>query len=524
MVSLAHYIPPNVTAPLPSMVRLAIDSPRVSFAMDIGRNEPCPCGSGKKYKRCCGATAVSNPLETAARALRTAQDIAESKVLRFIRQEFGEDAIDAAAADFGLPLAGPRAEDVESQLFLPWMLYDWRHELAGAQRGEDPIAALPAARRFLLGQGHRLSDSERRFLEAASATPVSFHEILDAEPGRSLRLRDVILGSEVTAFEQSGSQYLRTGDLTFARVVAFAEFALIVGCGSLVLPPIEKVIVLDLRASLRKSFRSLTPDLLRRLESQLRVFYFMIRERRFEPAQPNLCNTDGDPIELHTLTYRIDDPEFAATALVPLADDMYREDLLADAKRAWDGTFRASFPWIRAGKAKRGSLPNTTLANFAFRGTKLTVDANSARRAKAVRVEISTRLGERATFLRDDVQSTDDAMAEHAGKPETARERIARKRNEELQARPEVQAMLAKFNADHYSTWPDIPLPALKGKTPKAAMRTADGRERVEALIADFERLQDDGKVATPRYDFNQLRGALGLPRRATRSADDSLQ
>ena len=20
----------------------------------IGRNEPCPCGSGKKYKQCCG--------------------------------------------------------------------------------------------------------------------------------------------------------------------------------------------------------------------------------------------------------------------------------------------------------------------------------------------------------------------------------------------------------------------------------------------------------------------------------------
>jgi len=21
----------------------------------IGRNQPCPCGSGKKYKKCCGA-------------------------------------------------------------------------------------------------------------------------------------------------------------------------------------------------------------------------------------------------------------------------------------------------------------------------------------------------------------------------------------------------------------------------------------------------------------------------------------
>ncbi len=21
----------------------------------VGRNDPCPCGSGKKYKKCCGA-------------------------------------------------------------------------------------------------------------------------------------------------------------------------------------------------------------------------------------------------------------------------------------------------------------------------------------------------------------------------------------------------------------------------------------------------------------------------------------
>ena len=24
--------------------------------MTVGRNDPCPCGSGKKYKKCCGAT------------------------------------------------------------------------------------------------------------------------------------------------------------------------------------------------------------------------------------------------------------------------------------------------------------------------------------------------------------------------------------------------------------------------------------------------------------------------------------
>ena len=30
----------------------AAESP--SVAVKVGRNDPCPCGSGKKYKKCCG--------------------------------------------------------------------------------------------------------------------------------------------------------------------------------------------------------------------------------------------------------------------------------------------------------------------------------------------------------------------------------------------------------------------------------------------------------------------------------------
>jgi preprotein translocase subunit SecA len=28
--------------------------PVVREAPKVGRNEPCPCGSGKKFKKCCG--------------------------------------------------------------------------------------------------------------------------------------------------------------------------------------------------------------------------------------------------------------------------------------------------------------------------------------------------------------------------------------------------------------------------------------------------------------------------------------
>lgn len=43
---LANYQPMQGTVPIPN-------SPFIA-AKKIGRNDPCPCGSGKKYKRCCG--------------------------------------------------------------------------------------------------------------------------------------------------------------------------------------------------------------------------------------------------------------------------------------------------------------------------------------------------------------------------------------------------------------------------------------------------------------------------------------
>ena len=49
----AHYAEDDATeAPLPGVVETVVldDEDRV------GRNDPCPCGSGKKYKKCCGAS------------------------------------------------------------------------------------------------------------------------------------------------------------------------------------------------------------------------------------------------------------------------------------------------------------------------------------------------------------------------------------------------------------------------------------------------------------------------------------
>lgn len=53
------------------------------------RNSPCPCGSGRKFKRCCGAPQAAPP--TAARFTQAERESALAKLMSFCaRPEFAE--------------------------------------------------------------------------------------------------------------------------------------------------------------------------------------------------------------------------------------------------------------------------------------------------------------------------------------------------------------------------------------------------------------------------------------------------
>ena len=70
--------------------------------------------------------------------------------------------------------------------------------------------------------------------------------------------------------------------------------------------------------------------------------------------------------------------------------------------------------------------------------------------------------------------------------------------------------MLRTFKTRHYADWADQAPPALGGKTPRAAVRTAAGRARVDALLKMIE----NGEARLPleeRVDLSLLRRQLGL-------------
>ena len=75
---------------------------------------------------------------------------------------------------------------------------------------------------------------------------------------------------------------------------------------------------------------------------------------------------------------------------------------------------------------------------------------------------------------------------------------------------PEALAIVREMKDRHYDAWLDTPLPALEGESPRAAMRTAAGRARVDVLLKDLEN-RESRLPEEERFDVEGLRARLGL-------------
>lgn len=63
----------------------------------------------------------------------------------------------------------------------------------------------------------------------------------------------------------------------------------------------------------------------------------------------------------------------------------------------------------------------------------------------------------------------------------------------------------------HWEGWYNERVPALQNKTPLQAARTRGGRERLEALLIEFERRNEEDSQPYLRVDINAMRKKLRL-------------
>ncbi|HET9861699.1 MAG TPA: SEC-C domain-containing protein, partial [Nocardioidaceae bacterium] len=161
----------------------------------VGRNKPCPCGSGKKYKVCHGRTDV-HPLSSRARWLW-------SKIATFASR-------------------GVNREE----------LLDWAELLANEPRDSRPtiIKAMtdPVTMdftvfdsglidEFLEHLGPLLPEDERTLAEQWAQSERRLMEVLAVTPMRGLHVRDLVSGEELDILDRRMSTSMRVKDVVFGR-------------------------------------------------------------------------------------------------------------------------------------------------------------------------------------------------------------------------------------------------------------------------------------------------------------------
>jgi SEC-C motif len=476
----------------------------------VGRNEPCPCGSGKKYKRCC-LEQESTFYGFWARQHSTSEQLTRD-IMKFAESRFG-DQIQVAWQDFNMTdLPVPfDAYPNEGQIFMPYFLFQWDPQRPRSGKGASRRGGI-VTRWYELESGRNLSDLQRLLLEQATVQPFSFFEILWSKVGEGLGLRDILLGTESEVVERSASRTLQNGDIAYGQIWNLQTLS-ILGClAPIPIPPRWKSEVIGLRKKLRKKIakqnRDLIPDDLVRHSNAVRCTYLTIRDGLYTP--PRLANTDGDPLVFHTLEFRIESVEKAFDALAPLAFGQSREELLESAEFSKGGKLQGvGFDWRKKGNAKIPSWDNTILGNIKISGQSLIAEVNSENRAKRLRAEIEKRLGSSAMHQSTNTKTVEEMLAKP---PKRTRAQV--KEDDELEQTllhdPEARGHFQQIIQRQVQDWVHHKVPVLGGRTPLQAVQDPDGREIVESLLLDWERR--GAYQAGIRPDFNAVRKLLNLP------------
>jgi hypothetical protein len=123
-----------------------------------GRNDPCPCGSGKKYKRCCLTNEWAPPTshDSPWSRQRDASNRLTDEMMKVAGRRFGERIHEAWMA-FNQALL-PESIDKysgEQMIFFPYFLFDWDPDRPPPRRGQRPKPGV-VVQAYLLEKASRL--------------------------------------------------------------------------------------------------------------------------------------------------------------------------------------------------------------------------------------------------------------------------------------------------------------------------------------------------------------------------------
>ena len=450
----------------------------------IGRNDPCLCGSGKKYKRCClGKGAPAPGAWTAGE-----RDSALASLMRFAgRAEFDGDRAAAELTFWGkrlermTPAEAREAMDFEQSRFgfHEWLVFDCPLYGGGT-----------IVERFLARAGGGLRSGERRYLERMRLSHLRPYEVQGVRRDEGLDLLDLWANKRVRVRERLATSQLVQWDILAARIIIGPQGEPILDGSPYLYPAREKELILRV---LRRLGRSLRGKLPRRDETTFfknigMVFHDLWLELVAQRSPPTLVTAEGNEVVLCRAVFDVHD-RAALQAALANHPELERQD---------DG----SYAWL-AEKADEAGF-RRGFGTFVIEKARVVLETVSSQRAERGRALLEAAAGPAVVYRATSSEGVQRALER----------RPARRMRPEDEVPPAAAEVVQAFYERHYRGWLDEPLPALDGGTPREAASRKSARPKVIALLKDMENHSARERLeGRPAYDFGWMWGQLGLER-----------
>jgi hypothetical protein len=302
-----------------------------------GRNDPCPCGSGKKYKQCC----------LHVERIQAANDRSQavSRALSWLMALHGRAARESIDNTFLGGLSDEerdQLQELEPKLFegimvnaMEWLLAEGFITVKGHERR---VAEL------LLGRGGPLFSAEQRqWIELLASQPLGLYEVIEVVPGECIRLQDVLFPEKepVLVRERTGSQQAVKFDLIATRIIPIEGHFELSGAAYL----IPRHRSFDLIAELRHELDGIASDSPEAKEILGAIIPdYWLKLYVSPPEIPQLVDyVTGEPILLITDHYRVQDWDALDQAMASAADvEGNREEGWSRVFEGKDGLWRRS--------------------------------------------------------------------------------------------------------------------------------------------------------------------------------------
>jgi len=441
-----------------------------------GGNDPCPCGSGKKYKKCClTETFIEIGREESIRK-RLVDELMKlyEKNFRHTLDEahilFWDDFLPQEHLD-GTSL------DIAYQNFFEWITFDFIIDV-------DENSTLID---LYIKQKKNLSVDEHRVLTVMKNSIISLYEVQEVFPEKGLLLKDLLLGGEFDVKERSATRDLKKWDIYAARLLHIdGQYVMSGSVYPYSLKYKERILddILGEYEEYKEEHPAGTMDMFLKESGDIFNFhwYFPIQY----PPPLKLHTTSGEPMLFSKAVFEIRDGNAVTIGLSKVKGFEQGKD---------------DFIWYDK-RNKEGSA--TILGRAEIKGDKLILECNSKKRLERGKKMILGALSNALVHKIDTFQDPMEAIKSHKGKSQKSTETDLPM---ELQ-----QQIYTQFMQKHCEKWINEKIPALDGKTPVQAARTYEGKKKVIDLLKLFENGEErNKKEGRPYYDLTWMWERLGL-------------